>query len=130
MLSRLGRVIVQKQRLVPQMAARTFVSSKADFGGHSAHDGHDDHGHGDHGHGHSDEPHVPEFYDKLGKGCLIAAYLWIFYRFKQDKGQLFGIYKPWLDEHHHEHIEYQFEGTGDYPAIVQHESHEDDEDEE
>ncbi len=80
--------------------------------------------------GHHDEPHVPEFYDKLGKGCLIVAYLWIFYRVKEDKGQLFGMYKPWLDEHHHEHIEYQFEGHGEVPVIVKHDDHdEEDEDE-
>ena len=59
----------------------------------------------DHSHGHH-EPHVPEFYDKLGKFCLVTAYVWILYRIQQDNGQLLGLYKPWLHEHHHEHLHY------------------------
>ena len=58
---------------------------------------------GGHGHGHSNEPHAPEFHTKLGKAFLVATYFWIFYRMKEDKGQLFGLYYPWLDEHEHEH---------------------------
>jgi hypothetical protein len=122
MLSRLGRVVARQQRFAPQVATRSFGNSRATFGGHAPHDshGHDDHGHG---HGHHDEPHVPEFYDKLGRGCLIFAYLWIFYRIKEDKGQLFGLYKPWLDEHHHEHIEYHLEEVGTMPLLVTHDDH-------
>jgi hypothetical protein len=29
----------------------------------------------------------------LGKCMLVSCYLWIFYRIKEDKGQLFGLYK-------------------------------------
>ena len=132
MLGRLAKVAVRQQRLAPQLTKRSFVNSRAAFGGHAAHESHDggDHGH-DHGHGHGhDEPHVPEFYDKLGRGCLIVCYLWIFYRVKEDKGQLFGMYKPWLDEHHHEHIEYKIEGHGDMPMLVSHDDDEEEEDDE
>ena len=59
------------------------------------------------GAGHHHGPHVPEFYEKLGKVCLITAYLWIFYKLKEDNGQIFGYYKPWLHEHEHEHYHYK-----------------------
>lgn len=51
-----------------------------------------------HGHG----PHVPPFYNKLGWSCLFFTWVWIMYRAKQDKGTAFGLYAPWLEEHHHE----------------------------
>ena len=35
--------------------------------------------------------HVPEFYDKLGKFCLTFTFFWIFYRFKENNGQIFVI---------------------------------------
>ncbi len=35
-------------------------------------------GGGSHGHHHAHELHVPEFYGKLGKICLVATYLWSF----------------------------------------------------
>lgn len=57
---------------------------------------------GGHGHG----PHVPEFYDKLGKCCLVSAFFWIFYRAKDNKGQILGWYLPWLHEHDHLHLHY------------------------
>ncbi len=82
-----------------------------------------DHGHG-HGHGHH-EPHVPEFYGKLGKFCLVSTYLWFFYRLKQDNGQLFGLYQPWLHEHHHEHLNFIDAGAGDMPELEEHEEEED-----
>jgi hypothetical protein len=63
-----------------------------------------------HGHGHHHEPHVPEGYAMVGKFCLITCYLWVMYRLKEDKGQLFGLYQPWLHEHHHEHIHYNWAG--------------------
>ncbi len=70
-------------------------------------------GHGHHG------PHVPEGYDKLGKFCLVVTYLWIFYKLKEDKGQLFGFYKPWLHEHEAEQ-RYQFvcDGLAGMPTLV------------
>ena len=74
-----------------------------------------------HGHGHSAGPHVPEFYDKLGKFCLLTAYLWILYRIQQDNGQLLGLYQPWLHEHHHEHIHYvdnETEGSIKYNDLI------------
>lgn len=69
------------------------------FGG-SSHD----HGHG-HGHG-PQELHVPEFHAKLAKAVLLTTYLWILYRFKEDRGQILGLYKPWLHEHHHVHYHF------------------------
>jgi hypothetical protein len=61
---------------------------------------------------------VPEGYAKLGKFCLVVTYLWVFYKLKEDKGQLFGFYKPWLHEHEHEeHI--QFQGiVGEIPTVA------------
>ena len=41
------------------------------------------------GGGGNNEPHVPEFHDKLGKFCLTMTFLWIFYRAKENRGQLF-----------------------------------------
>ena len=41
------------------------------------------------GGGGNNEPHVPEFHDKLGKFCLTLTFLWIFYRAKENRGQLF-----------------------------------------
>jgi hypothetical protein len=107
-------------------------SAHADAHGHhdSHHDDHhaDHHGdhHDDHGHGHGG-PHVPEGYDKAGKFCLLTAYLWVFYKFKEDKGQLFGYYQPWLHEHEHDHHVYESEGTGKAGRYVQHDEHEEDE---
>ena len=79
-----------------------------------------------HGHGHSLEPHVPVFFDNLGKLFLVTTFFWIFYRFKKDKGQIFGLYKPWLHEHEHLHIEYSEseDDIGLPPTLVEHE-HED-----
>ena len=57
------------------------------------------------------EPHVPEGYDMLGKVMLVSCYLWIFYRIKEDKGQLFGLYKPWEHEHEHTHMHFVQEGN-------------------
>ena len=92
-------------------------------------------GSGGHGHGHGhDEPQVPVFYDKLGKFCLVTAYLWIMYRFKEDKGQLFGFYKPWLEEHDHDHHHFVDRGLDKAPTIVEEdeddEHHEEDEEDE
>lgn len=90
-----------------------------------------DHGHsaGGHGHGHGHhEPHVPEFYGKLGKFCLVSTYLWFFYRLKQDNGQLFGLYQPWLHEHHHEHLHFVDNGAGEIPQLEEHDDEEEDED--
>lgn len=58
------------------------------------------------------EPHVPEGYDKLGTFCLVSAFFWIMYRGKENRGQLFGLYLPWLDEHDHHHLHYAEEGDG------------------
>lgn len=86
-------------------------------------------GGGGHGHG---GPHVPEFHDQLGKFCLVSAFLWIMYRAKENKGQLFGLYQPWLHEHEHVHIHYHEGGeSGDsMPTIEEEEEHEDEEHEE
>lgn len=49
------------------------------------------------------EPHIPEGYNTIGKWLSVSAFFWIFYRAKENKGQLFGLYAPWLDEHDHTH---------------------------
>lgn len=89
------------------------------FGGHGG-------GHGDH-HG----PHIPEFHDNLGKFCLVSAFLWIFYRAKENKGQIFGWYAPWLHEHEHLHLHYVEGGdVGDsMPTLSEADEHEDHEEE-
>jgi hypothetical protein len=78
-------------------------------------------------------PHVPEFYDKLGKGLLLTAYLWIMYKFKQDNGQLFGYYQPWLHEHEHTHMHFTYaEGEEEFgvPLLLEEEKEEEEEEEE
>ena len=95
-------------------------------GHHDAH--HDDH-HDDHGHGHHG-PHVPEGYDLLAKFCLLNAYLWVFYKFKEDKGQLFGYYKPWLHEHEHKHYHFVKDNEYAHPRLVEEDEHGDDEEHE
>ncbi|KAJ1439700.1 hypothetical protein B484DRAFT_443823 [Ochromonadaceae sp. CCMP2298] len=80
-------------------------------------------------------PHVPEFYDKLGKGLLLTAYLWIMYKLKEDKGQLFGYYQPWLHEHdhddHEEHLQFEYaEGEEGWGVPLLKEEHEEEEEEE
>ena len=86
---------------------------------------------GGHGHGHG--PHVPEFHDKLGKFCLVSAFFWIMYRAKENKGQLFGLYAPWLHEHEHDHLHFVEGGDqGDsMPTLEEHDDeHDEDHDEE
>jgi hypothetical protein len=85
------------------------------------------HGSGAHGHGH-DEPHAPEGHKKVGSVFLIFTYFWVMYRLKEDKGQLFGLYYPWLDEHEHEHNEHKFsevEFGGGVPERIEPEDHDD-----
>jgi hypothetical protein len=112
------------RRIFSKLPNRDFVKRK--FGA-------DHHGHG-HG-SHSTEYggihlHVPQFYDNLGKGCLIVTYLWIMYRFKEDGAQLFGFYKPWL--HPHEHVHYHFVETDvdTMPVLNGEDEHDDEEHEE
>jgi hypothetical protein len=89
-------------------------------------------GHGGPGH---HEPHIPVFHDRLGKFCLVSAFVWIFYRAKENKGQLFGLYHPWLHEHEHEHFHFVESGDHGDTMPVLHNSHgeeheDEDEDEE
>eukprot|EP01041_Mallomonas_annulata_P007544 gene7544-15453_t len=93
--------------------------------GHGQHDSHGDHGHHDShgGHGHH-EPHIPVLHDMVGKGMLITCFLWIFYRFKENNGKIFGFNLPWLEEHEHEHFHFVHEDAGSMPTLS-----EDDEDE-
>lgn len=128
--------VITNTRNVSRFQSKNLHSSSRNLGGasHAHHDSHhhdDHHGHG-HGHGHGHhEPHVPEFYDKLGKACLIVTYLWVMYRFKEDKGQFFGLYQPWLHEHHHEHLHYELGSEhGDTMPTLAEEEHEDVEEEE
>ena len=55
-------------------------------------------------------PSVPEGYDKLGQFCLVSAFFLFMYRAKENKGQLFGLYAPWLHEHDHAHLHYAQDG--------------------
>mmetsp|Transcript_1471 Transcript_1471/g.2415 ORF Transcript_1471/g.2415 Transcript_1471/m.2415 type:complete len:107 (-) Transcript_1471:108-428(-) len=72
-------------------------------------------------------PHVPEFYDKLGKYCLVTAYVWVMYKLKQDNGQLFGYYQPWLHEHDHEHFHFTTEDEDGFGVPQLAEEEDDDE---
>lgn len=51
---------------------------------------------------HTDIIHSPEPYNSVGKGLLVLTFLWVFYRAKENKGQIFGLYYPWLDTHGHD----------------------------
>lgn len=82
------------------------------------------------GHGHANEPTVPEFHDRLSKGMLVAAYLWILYRLKMDNGNIFGLNLPWNEPHEdHEHLSFEIAGdVGDtMPVLKEHEDHDDEE---
>ena len=85
---------------------------------------------GGHAH-HSKEfdPHVPQFYHYLGKASLIATYLWVFFSFKANNGQILGIYQPWLHEHeHHDHQSYAAgEDEDKIPVAVEEEEEDHDE---
>ena len=71
-------------------------------------------------------PHVPEGYDKLGKLVLVSAFFWIFYRARENKGQLFGLYAPWLDVHDHAHHHFEREDLDSIPEIA-HADHDEEE---
>lgn len=73
------------------------------------------------------EPHESTFHKNLGKFMLVSTYLWIFYRVKEDNGQLFGLYQPWLHPHEHSHHKYEYgETMATIPTPVEH-HHDDDE---
>lgn len=75
-------------------------------------------------------PHVPEGYARLGQFCLVSCWFWILYRAKENRGQLFGLYLPWLDEHEHHHYHYVEDGDqGDTMPLLE-EAHDDEHDEE
>ncbi len=66
----------------------------------------------------------------VGRFCLVTAYLWIMYRLKEDKGQLFGFYQPWLHEHEHAHLHYVEDGSHDsLPELIEHHEEEEDDQE-
>lgn len=65
-------------------------------------------------------PHVSEVHAKVGKASLIVCYLWIMYKFKEDKGQIFGLYRPWLHEHAHEHFHYvEGDSLSETPTLLE-----------
>mmetsp|Transcript_19358 Transcript_19358/g.18697 ORF Transcript_19358/g.18697 Transcript_19358/m.18697 type:complete len:120 (+) Transcript_19358:257-616(+) len=75
----------------------------------------------------SNEPSVPILHDRMGKGLLIFMYLWVFSSIRANKGQLVGLYEPWLHPHEHEeHV--HFEHAGDHgdnmPTSPEEEEHE------
>lgn len=81
------------------------------------------------GHHAHDEPHIPVFHARLGKSCLIATYLWIMYRIKEDKGQSFGLYQPWLHEHEHgPSLQYEEGEVDTVPTIATAEEEEEEDD--
>lgn len=59
------------------------------------------------------EPEVPIYHDRAGQFLLIFTYLWIFFKARENKGQLLGLYSPWLHPHEHEEHEH-FEHAGDH----------------
>ena len=71
---------------------------------------------------------MPETYDKVGKFLLVTAYLWIMYKIREDKGQLIGLYQPWLHEHEHEHLHY-IETADGMPELVGDDEDDDEDDE-
>lgn len=102
-------------RRVSQQFTKRFTRK---FGGHAHHSKEFD-------------PHVPEFYRLLGKGSLIATYLWVFFSFKSNNGQILGIYQPWLHEHEHDHHSYtDGEDQDKIPVAVEEEEEHDEEHEE
>lgn len=61
----------------------------------------------------------------------MSAFFWIMYRAKENKGQLFGWYQPWLHEHEHTHIHFAVAGDcGDTMPTVEEEHDDEDEEEE
>jgi hypothetical protein len=46
------------------------------------------------------------------------------YQARENKGQLFGLYQPWLHEHHHDHVHYEQEDLSNGPKLAEH--HDDD----
>lgn len=85
------------------------------------------------GSGHNTVPHVPEFHDRLGRGILIVTFLWIFYRAKENNGNIFGYNLPW-HQAHEEHVHLAFEVAGDHgdamPTEAEAEEHSEDDEEE
>ena len=71
-------------------------------------------------------PHVPEGYDKLGQLVLVSAFFWIMFRARENKGQLFGLYAPWLHEHDHAHHHFEREELDSIPELA-HADHDDEE---
>jgi hypothetical protein len=108
----LGRGVVPVVRVPSKV--RQLVQKRC-FGGHGGHGG----------------PHIPEFHDNLGKFCLVSAFLWIFFRAKENKGQIFGWYLPWLHEHEHLHLHYMEGGdVGDSMPTLNDDDEEEEEHEE
>lgn len=86
------------------------------------------------GHGASHGPHIPEGYAKIGKFVLVSGFFWIMYRAKENRGQLFGLYAPWLDEHEHTHHHFVAKGEGgdgsEMPSLEEEHSDEEEHEEE
>jgi hypothetical protein len=87
---------------------------------------------GSHGHGQPKQPYdpsnplglrAPEPHTTIGKYLLITAFLWFFYQAKENKGAIFGFYKPWLHEHEHTHFHYEKGELGSRPKYVPTEYH-------
>lgn len=114
------------RRTTPVKLCVQYARRKLGSSGHH-HEHHDAHAHGHgsgHGHGHhAHEPHVSHGHELVGKILLVGTYLWIFYKLKEDKGQLFGLYKPWEHEHEHEHeLKFAAGATdSDMPSLIEEE---------
>ena len=47
------------------------------------------------------------------------------YQARENKGQLFGLYQPWLHEHAHDHTHFEQDDLNSPPKVAEH--HDDDE---
>lgn len=68
---------------------------------------------------------LPEAHAAVGKFYMVLASLWVMYMFKEDRGKLFGFYKPWLDHHHDHshHLSYKEEDLLAMPVLEEHHDH-------
>jgi hypothetical protein len=83
------------------------------------------------GGGNRTQPEVPILHDRVGKGLLIFMYLWVFSSIRANKGQLVGLYEPWLHPHEHdEHVHFAHAGDhGDnMPTLHEEEEHDEEHD--
>jgi hypothetical protein len=84
---------------------------------------------GAHGHGPAPKPgrvelHAPVIETYIGNGLQVVMWFWIFYCAKENKGQIFGLYQPWLHPHEHHAVKVKY--TTDEQGRVEFHDNEDD----